>query len=63
MAYVGYPFHDVPTAVRACRELEAFDVFFFETTFPVDTPVPHAELAGRVVAPRVVVWQTLCLPV
>jgi L-alanine-DL-glutamate epimerase-like enolase superfamily enzyme len=47
MVDVGYLFRDVPTAARVCRELEAFDVFFFETPFPVDSPAPYAELAAR----------------
>lgn len=51
MVDVGYLFHDVPTAARVCRELEAFDVFFFETPFPVDSPAPYAELAARTSIP------------
>jgi len=47
MVDVGYLFHDVPTAARVCRELEELDVYFFETPFPVDSPVPYAELAAR----------------
>ena len=34
-----------------CRELEAHDVFFFETPFPVGSPVPYAELAVRTSIP------------
>ncbi len=45
MLDVGYLFHDVPTAARVCRELEEFDLFFFETPFPVDSPEPYARLA------------------
>jgi L-alanine-DL-glutamate epimerase-like enolase superfamily enzyme len=51
MVDVGYLFHDVPTAVRVCRELEAFNVFFFETPFPVDSSAPYAELASRTSMP------------
>jgi L-alanine-DL-glutamate epimerase-like enolase superfamily enzyme len=51
MIDVGYLFHDVPTAVRVSRQLEEHDVFFFETPFPVDSPVPYAELAGRTSIP------------
>jgi L-alanine-DL-glutamate epimerase-like enolase superfamily enzyme len=51
MIDVGYLFHDVPTAARVCRELEQFDVYFFETPFPVDSPLPYAELAGRTAIP------------
>ena len=36
---------------RVCRELEELDVFFFETPFPVDSPVPYAELAARTSIP------------
>jgi L-alanine-DL-glutamate epimerase-like enolase superfamily enzyme len=51
MVDVGYLFHDVPTAARVCRALEEFDVFFFETPFPVDSPAPYAELAARTAIP------------
>lgn len=51
MIDVGYLFHDVPTAARVCRQLEEHDVFFFETPFPVDSPMPYAELAGRITIP------------
>lgn len=51
MVDVGYLFHDVPTAARVCQQLEEFDVFFFETPFPVDSPAPYAELAARTSIP------------
>ena len=51
MVDVGYLFNDVPTAARVCRELEALDVYFFETPFPVDSPVPYSELAARTTIP------------
>jgi L-alanine-DL-glutamate epimerase-like enolase superfamily enzyme len=51
MVDVGYLFNDVPAAARVCRELEEFDVFFFETPFPVDSLVPYAELASRTAIP------------
>jgi L-alanine-DL-glutamate epimerase-like enolase superfamily enzyme len=51
MVDVGYLFNDVHTAARVCRELESLDVFFFETPFPVDSPVPYAELAARTKIP------------
>jgi L-alanine-DL-glutamate epimerase-like enolase superfamily enzyme len=54
MVDVGYLFHDVPTAARVCRELEPLDVFFFETPFPVDSPLPYAELASRTSIPLAV---------
>jgi L-alanine-DL-glutamate epimerase-like enolase superfamily enzyme len=51
MVDVGYLFHDVPTAARVARELEEFNVFFFETPFPVDSMAPYADLAGRTSIP------------
>jgi L-alanine-DL-glutamate epimerase-like enolase superfamily enzyme len=51
MVDVGYLFHDVPTAARVCRELEEFNVYFFETPFPVDSFAPYSELAGRTSIP------------
>lgn len=51
MVDVGYLFHDVPTAAGVARRLEEFDVFFFETPFPVDSMAPYADLAGRTSIP------------
>ncbi len=51
MVDVGYLFNDVPTAVRVCRELEEFDVYFFETPFPVDVPETYAKLAAKTSIP------------
>src|SRR5262245_51072602 len=51
MVDVGYLFHDVPTAARVALELEQFDVYFFETPFPVDSMAPYADLAGRTAIP------------
>jgi len=51
MVDVGYLFNDVPTAARVCHDLEALDVFFFETPFPVDSHSTYAELAGRTSIP------------
>lgn len=51
MVDVGYLFNDVPTAVRVCRELEEFDLYFFETPFPVDTPEAYAKLAAKTTIP------------
>ncbi len=45
MVDVGYAFNDVPTVARICRELEEFQIEFFETPFPVDSPLPYARLA------------------
>ena len=46
MIDVGYLFNDVPTAAQVLRQLEEFDVYFFETPFPVDDPRPYADLAA-----------------
>jgi L-alanine-DL-glutamate epimerase-like enolase superfamily enzyme len=51
MVDVGYLFNDVLTAARVARDLESFDVYFFETPFPVDSMVPYADLAGRTSIP------------
>ena len=51
MVDVGYLFNDVPTAARVCRELEEFDVYFFETPFSMDSAIPYAELAARTAIP------------
>lgn len=45
MVDVGYLFQDVPTAARVARQLEEFDLLFFETPLPVDNPIPYARLA------------------
>ena len=34
-----------PTVARICRELEEYQLEFFETPFPVDSPQPYARLA------------------
>lgn len=51
MVDVGYLFNDVPTAARVCRQLEEFDICFFETPFPVDAPEPYARLAAQTSIP------------
>ena len=51
MVDVGYLFNDVPTAARVCRELQEFDIYFFETPFPVDSPEPYARLAAQTSIP------------
>ena len=48
---VGYLYNDVPTAVRICRQLEEYNVFFFETPFPIDHPEPYAKLAAQTPIP------------
>lgn len=48
---VGYAFNDVPTALRICRQLEEYDVFFFETPFPVDWPEAYAKLSAQTAVP------------
>ncbi len=45
MVDVGYLFNDVPTVARICRELEECELEFFETPFPVDSPIPYARLS------------------
>ncbi len=51
MVDVGYAFTDVPTAARVAQQLEEFDIAFLETPFPVDNPLPYAELARRTSIP------------
>lgn len=51
MVDVGYLFNDVPTALRVAQQLEQFDIFFFETPFPVDTPCAYAKLAAQTQIP------------
>jgi len=51
MVDVGYLFNDVPTAIRVCRELEEWGIYFFETPFPVDSPEPYAKLAAKTSIP------------
>ncbi len=51
MVDVGYLFNDVPVAARVCRQLEELDIFFFETPFPVDSPIPWAKLAAQTSIP------------
>lgn len=51
MVDVGYLFNDVPTAVRVARQLEEFEITFFETPFPVDSPEPYARLAEKTSIP------------
>ncbi len=51
MVDVGYLFNDLPTAVRVCRELEQFNIYFFETPFPVDVPETYARLAAKTSIP------------
>ena len=45
MVDVGYLFNDIPTVARICRQLEEFDIYFFETPFPIDSPEPYGRLA------------------
>jgi len=44
---VGYLWNDVGSAVETLRQLEAFDVFFFETPFPVDRMDAYARLTAQ----------------
>ena len=45
MIDVGYLFNDLPTAAWVARRLAEYDVFFFETPFPVDSPELYRNLA------------------
>ncbi|CAN5793292.1 mandelate racemase/muconate lactonizing enzyme family protein [soil metagenome] len=47
MVDVGYLFNDVATAARVCRQLEEFDIYFFETPFPVDHLEAYRKLSDR----------------
>ena len=47
MVDVGYVFTDVPTAAWVAQRLEPLDVAFLETPFPVENPLPYAELSRR----------------
>tara|TARA_B100000686_G_scaffold354455_1_gene464816 strand:- start:5055 stop:6257 length:1203 start_codon:yes stop_codon:yes gene_type:complete len=42
---VGYMWNDVGTAVRVLERLKEFDIFFFETPFPVDSMEAYVRLA------------------
>ncbi len=44
---VGYLWNDVGAAVATLRELEEFDLFFFETPFPVDRMDAYASLTAQ----------------
>jgi L-alanine-DL-glutamate epimerase-like enolase superfamily enzyme len=44
---VGYLWNDVGSAVATLRQLEEFDVFFFETPFPVDRMDAYSKLAAQ----------------
>jgi len=51
MVDVGYLFTDVPTAARVAQRLEPFNIAFLETPFPVENPLPYAELTRRTSIP------------
>ena len=44
---VGYRFNDVNSALKVCREIEEYDIYFFETPFPVDSFETYKSLAKR----------------
>lgn len=44
MVDVGYLFTDVPTAAWVTQRLEPLDIAFLETPFPVENPLPYADL-------------------
>lgn len=47
MVDVGYMFTDIATASWVARRLEPLDIMFLETPFPVENPLPYADLARR----------------
>ena len=51
MVDVGYLFNDVPTAARVCRQLEEFEIAFFETPFPVDSTDAYSRLSAKTAIP------------
>jgi L-alanine-DL-glutamate epimerase-like enolase superfamily enzyme len=48
---VGYLWNDVGTAIQVIDQLAEFDLFFFETPFPVDAVEAYAKLAPRTPIP------------
>ena len=48
---VGYGYNDHATALWVAQRIEACDVYFFETPFPVDTPHSYARLAAHTSIP------------
>ncbi|OGG57268.1 MAG: hypothetical protein A3F84_12075 [Candidatus Handelsmanbacteria bacterium RIFCSPLOWO2_12_FULL_64_10] len=44
---VGYLWNDVGTALRVAERLAEYDIFFFETPFPVDSMEAYARLTAR----------------
>jgi L-alanine-DL-glutamate epimerase-like enolase superfamily enzyme len=44
---VGYLWNDVGVAIRVSEALAEYDIFFFETPFPVDSMEPYARLAAH----------------
>lgn len=44
---IGYGLNDYPTAISIARQVEPYDLFFFETPFPVDQPDAYARLAAN----------------
>ena len=48
---VGYGYNDHASALWVAERIEQFDVYFFETPFPVDSPVPYARLANKTSIP------------
>jgi L-alanine-DL-glutamate epimerase-like enolase superfamily enzyme len=48
---VGYLYNDVGTALRTINRLAEYDIFFFETPFPVDAVDAYAKLAAQTPIP------------
>jgi L-alanine-DL-glutamate epimerase-like enolase superfamily enzyme len=48
---VGYGYNDHATALWVSKRIEQYDVYFFETPFPVDVPDAYARLAAQTTIP------------
>lgn len=48
---VGYGYNDHASALWVAERIEQFDIYFFETPFAVDSPVPYARLADKTSIP------------
>ena len=48
---VGYGYNDHATALWVAQRVEEFDVYFFETPFPIDVPDAYARLAAQTPIP------------
>ena len=48
---VGYGYNDHATAAWVAKRIEPYDVYFFETPFPIDVPDAYARLANQTSIP------------